>query len=279
MFGTLTAAPEKLTEEQALRYRACYCGLCRCLKERHGQLSRLTLNYDMTFLILLLGSLYEPEERQGEDRCLLHPRQPRGWFISGATEYAADLNIALSALKCRDDWEDDGNLAALAADRLMKEAYGRIGERWPRQTGAMERCMERLSELEKGRIEDPDAGAAAFGELMAEALVWREDRWSETLRAMGRALGGFVYLMDACLDLDGDATWGRYNPFRRYYGLPDNRDRFRELLTLFLGECLFYFDRLPLVQDLPLLQNILCAGLWARFDRKFDDKHREEGTS
>ena len=57
MFGYLMAASRLLDEDRQLRYRACYCGLCRSLKERHGQLSRLTLNYDLTFLVLLLSSL------------------------------------------------------------------------------------------------------------------------------------------------------------------------------------------------------------------------------
>ena len=67
MFGYLVAAAEVLDEEQKKRYKACYCGLCRSLKERHGQLSRLTLNYDLTFLVLLLSSLYEPPEQSGSN--------------------------------------------------------------------------------------------------------------------------------------------------------------------------------------------------------------------
>ena len=70
MFGYLTADSSKLTEEELARYKACYCGLCRSLGHRHGQLSRLSLNYDMTFLVLLLSSLYEPEEKIGESACL-----------------------------------------------------------------------------------------------------------------------------------------------------------------------------------------------------------------
>ena len=54
MFGYLAADPARLSPEELARYKACYCGLCRCLQERHGTLSRLTLNYDMTFLVLLL---------------------------------------------------------------------------------------------------------------------------------------------------------------------------------------------------------------------------------
>ena len=272
MFGYLIAASELMTQEQHDRYRACYCGLCRCLKERHGQISRLTLNYDMTFLVLLLGSLYEPQERSGEGVCAVHPIKPRCWWENQATEYAADMNVALTYLKCLDNWDDDSNPLALAEAGVLKGAYEATANAYPRQCGAMRSSMEQLHELEKSGTEDPDSAAETFGRLMGEVLVFREDRWSGELRAMGMALGRFIYVMDACMDLDGDTTFGRYNPFRRYYGLPDNEKRFRDILKMTLGECLLHFDRLPLVQDADILKNILCAGLWAQFDRKFSDK-------
>ncbi len=58
MFGYLVGATELMREDELRRYKACYCGLCRALRERHGQRARLTLNYDMTLLILVLSSLY-----------------------------------------------------------------------------------------------------------------------------------------------------------------------------------------------------------------------------
>ena len=111
---------------------------------------------------------------------------------------------------------------------------------------------------------------------MAELFVYKEDRWADTLRHMAHALGRFLYLMDACMDLDSDTLHNNYNPFRRYYRCPDNEQRFRDILKMQLGECVFYFDKLPLVQDAGLLKNILCAGLWARFDRKFKVDERKE---
>ena len=111
---------------------------------------------------------------------------------------------------------------------------------------------------------------------MAELFVYREDRWADTLRHMAHALGRFLYLMDACMDLDSDTLHNSYNPFRRYYRRSDNEQRFRDILKMQLGECVFYFDKLPLVQDAGLLKNILCAGLWARFDRKFKVDERKE---
>jgi len=62
MFGFVAANGKALSPEQKERYRGCYCGLCRALQERHGELCRMTLSYDMTFLVLLLTGMYEPEE-------------------------------------------------------------------------------------------------------------------------------------------------------------------------------------------------------------------------
>lgn len=272
MFGYLTANTELLTPEELERYKACYCGLCRSLQKRHSQASRLTLNYDMTFLVLLLQSLYEPEETRGEDTCLPHPLQARAWQRSEASDYGADLNVALAYLKCLDDWEDEGSLKALAQAETLRGAYERVCRDYPRQCAAISRGMEALHALERERKEDPDAAAACFGGLLGELFVWREDRWSETLRRMGDALGRCLYVMDACMDLDGDATWNRYNPFRRYYGLSNNEQRFRSIMNMLLSDCLMAFDRLPLVQDASILKNILCVGLWTQFDRKYKGK-------
>ena len=275
MFGYLTAQTELLTPEQLARYRACYCGLCRSLKDRHGQLGRLTLNYDMCFLVLLLDSLDEPELRQGEEPCIAHPRTARAWQRTENSDYAADLTVALAYNKCLDDWHDDASPLALAESAALKRSYRKVQALWPRQCEAIEQGLRALSELEKNGEADPDAAAACFGALMAELFVRREDRWAPQLRSLGGALGRFIYILDACMDLDKDALLGRYNPLRRRYGM-NNAAAFRDILKMLLGDAVRAFDALPLVQDAGLMQNILCAGLWAAFDKKFGS---EEGTA
>ena len=48
---------------------------------------------------------------------------------------------------------------------------------------------------------------------------------------------------------------------------------------MILGDGLMAFDRLPLIQDLGILKNILCAGLWAQFDQKYSGKKGQaDGT-
>lgn len=271
MFGYLVADTGHLTEEDGLRYRAAYCGLCRTLKDRHGTISQLTLNYDMTFLVLLLSSLYEPEETAGEGRCLPHPIDKRQWVRTGMTEYAADMNVALAYLKCLDDWEDDHSLAARIEALFFKSAYDCVCEKYPRQCGAISEALSRLHELEKEGSDNADETAACFGALMAEIFVKDEDRWSGVLRRFGMSLGRFIYIMDACMDLDEDVKKDRYNPFKRYHG-EENEELFRDILRMTLGECVYFFDILPLVQDVNILKNILCDGLWQEFNKKYSSR-------
>lgn len=276
MFGYLMAASRLLDEDRQLRYRACYCGLCRSLKERHGQLSRLTLNYDLTFLVLLLSSLYEPQEQSGANACIAHPFSRRNWVRNKFSDYACDMNIALAYMKLRDDWDDDCDPAALAASQFLKPAYRRVSQQYPRQCRQIEASITELRQLERQQDASPDACAAAFGALMGEIFVFEQDRWSDSLRCMGDSLGRFIYIMDACTDLEKDAKLCRFNPFAERLGTEDNERYFSDILKMYLADCIFHFERLPLVQDTDILKNILCLGLWASFNRKF---HPEKGPS
>ena len=138
MFGYLVAAPELMTEPQLGRYRAAYCGLCHALKERFGQASRFSLTYDMAFLTLLLGSLYEPQEQTGRERCVAHPMKPHAYLTTRFTDYAADLSVALAYHKCLDDWNDDRSVRARAYAGMLERAYGDVKQRLPRQCAAIE---------------------------------------------------------------------------------------------------------------------------------------------
>ncbi len=272
MFGYLIAAADVLEESQKQRYKAFYCGLCRSLEKCYGQAARLTLNYDVTFLVLLLSSLYEPAETHDSRRCLRHPLEAQQFVTSEISEYAAGMNVALAYLKCLDNWHDDKKLSALSEAKLLEAAYKKACAAYPRQCEAMQKAMDELSAIEKEGIEAPDAAAACFGRLMEELFIYRHDRWENVLRPMANALGRFIYLMDAVMDLEDDHASGSYNPFKSYYGRDDNEQRFEDILKMQLGECVYYFDKLPLVEDAGLMMNILCIGLWLQFNKKYRGK-------
>ena len=54
MFGYVLINKEELKFKEYDVYKSYYCGLCQTLNNRSGRFAQLTLNYDMTFLQLLL---------------------------------------------------------------------------------------------------------------------------------------------------------------------------------------------------------------------------------
>lgn len=275
MFGYVTANVGELTEGEKARYHAVYCGICRRIRIRAGQTARLGLSYDMAFLALLLMSLYEPEEISGEKACSLHPIKPRPWVDNAYIAYAADMNVALAYYNCLDDWEDDKNRRAKIMAGFFEKHLPEIEKAWPRQCAAIRECIARLSELEKNGCKNADEPAGVFGALMGQLLVFREDMWADPLSEMGRALGRFIYLMDAALDYDKDEKKGKYNPYLTM-GLGKDPQRWEEYLVNTMGRCTAYFEKLPLVQDKALLDNILYSGVWGiyRGKRKEEDQTR-----
>ena len=276
MFGYVTANWKELTKEQQKRYGAVYCGICRCIRSQSSNLSRLGLSYDMAFLALLLMSLYAPEETSGSNACILHPIQKRPWVENEFVRYAADMNVALGYFNFADDWQDDRKLSAAAMMTFLGKQLPRIEEAYPRQCEAIRSCIHKLNRLEKDGCPNPDEPAGAFGALMGEILVYREDLWAPHLRQLGMALGRFIYLLDAAVDYDRDAKKGKYNP---YLAMGTGKDwpRWEEYLILTMGRCTESYEMLPLVQDKPLLDNILYSGIWVNNGEKRKEREPHNG--
>lgn len=271
MFGYVVAQAECLTEDEKSRYRAVYCGLCRRLGERYGQISRFSLTYDMAFLILLLQSLYEPEETSGNSPCMVHPVRKQCHSASEITDYAADMTVALTWHKCRDDWQDDHSLRAKGYAAMLKKHYEAVRDHYSRQCAAIEQCMTETAALEK-QSGSGGAVCANFGRLMGELFVWKDDLWSASLRQMGMWLGQFICLMDAAVDYERDMKRHHYNALQ---SLGETPLEIRDTLMTLIGRATDIFERLPLEQDLPLLRNILYAGVWQQYNQRVE-KHEEK---
>lgn len=264
MFGYVSISIKELSKPELERYNSVYCGICRRIREQASQTARLSLSYDMAFLALLLMSLYEPEEQSGPNACLLHPIKKRPWLDSEAIRYAADMNVALAYFNSMDDWQDDGSIPAKLMANKLEKSYPQIVQRYPRQCKAIEDCITQLNQLEKENCDNPDLVAGCFGALMAELLVYQEDLWAPSLREMGMALGRFIYLADAAIDYRKDLRKKKYNPYLAM-GTGEDWARWEEYLVLAMSRCTDHYERLPLVQDKSLLDNILYSGVWTNF--------------
>ena len=272
MFGYVIANASELSEPEKQRYHQIYCGLCQQLGQLHGQSARMSLTYDMTFLILLLSSFYEPEEVFENKHCIVHPMKGTTRIVSHFTDYAADMSIVLTYYKCQDDWQDDKSLPKYLYGRALEKHYKEACLRWPRQTQAIREGIRQLSQIEKqnGSIEE---ASRCFGRLMAELFTYGNDIWSSAFRCFGDYLGRFVYLMDAAMDYDADKKKGRYNPFVASEKTEEER---KDILVMLIGKATAVFEQMPFVQDDHLIRNILYSGVWQKYNAKFNSNGKEQ---
>ena len=271
MYGYISCSRESLNAEEQERYQEIYCGLCRKLGREYGQLGRLSLSYDMTFLILFLSSLYEPEEKREPFRCGLHPRREKMAAENKFTGYAADMTIVLAYYKCLDDWKDENKRLKKMYASGIKGAFQRVREKYPRQCRGITEGIQRLDEIERTSVRNPDAAVNCSGRMLSELFVTEEDFWSGSLRDFGFELGKFIYLMDAAMDYDSDRKKHSYNPLICAGMRPEDM---KELLAMSMGNVTQIFEQLPLVQDVHLLRNILYGGVWQQYSAKYFGKEK-----
>lgn len=272
MFGYVNVYGPELKMKDFYKYKAYYCGLCKTLHEKFGRTGQMTLSYDMTFLIILLNSLYETEMLQTKDRCLRHPVKTHDSLRNEITEYVADMNIALSYYHLLDNWEDERSLLGLAGSAVLKRDYKKISSKYPRQCRVIRESLERLHEAEKRKETDLDLVSRYFGELMGEIFVCKEDAWEETLRKTGFFLGKFIYLLDAFDDLKQDIEKGNYNPLIPICEEEGFDRKCEDMLAMMMSEAAREFEKLPCLTDIDILRNIIYVGVWSKMKEKKEGK-------
>lgn len=275
MFGYVLANKPELKMREFYKYKAYYCGLCKVLRDKYGFLGQVTLTYDMTFLVILLTSLYESETTRKEQRCIVHPLKKQKMLYNEITEYAADMNIILTYYKLLDDWKDERKRISYAGLCAYHKTFLKLKEQYPQKCEVIRKCLGLLQQCEERGEENIDVVARYFGKLMSELFAYKEDVWESTLRKMGFYLGKFIYILDAYDDVDKDIKDENYNALIPMYIEKDFDEKCEEMLNYILAECTAQFEKLPCVEDVEILRNILYAGVWDKFDKKRKEKDSE----
>lgn len=278
MFGYVITNCKTLSPEERSRFRAMYCGMCKTLQLRHGNISRFTLSYDMTFLALVLSSLFEPEEVFGRETCLAHPIKKHDYVTNSMMEYAVDLNIALAYHKCRDNWTDDRNPIYAAAKLALTNAYRKVCIAHPKECHAIEEWMASIRQIEEGSIMEIDLPMNLTGKMLGTLFRCGDHYWSDQLYNMGEGLGRFIYFMDAYDDLEKDIRRKRYNPLISMMHQENFEELCKESLTMMIADCAAAFEELPIIKDADLIRNILYSGVWARYGYIQNIKSKKKGA-
>ena len=222
MFGYVRPSQPKMTEDDRKRFSAVYCGLCRTLGERYGTAVRFILNYDFTFLAMLLSQPEEPEQRHGV--CMAHPIRGRDYYpASEALALAADCSVILAYWQIQDAIRDHRGVKTLkyrAATSALKGAYSKAREIRPNFDRSVETHLMDLDRLERDHCASLDQAADTFALLLQGIADEVDDPVkSRVLAQLFYHLGRWIYLIDAADDLTKDFADGSYNPLIYRFGL------------------------------------------------------------
>ena len=269
MFGYVRPSDRRLSEQEREAFRAAYCGLCHALGKRYGLVGRMILNYDLTFLAMVLS------EGGGtcEKRCAVHPfRKRRCACGDAAMDTAADMSVILTWWQIQDGIADHGLFQGLkyrAAALLLGRAYRKARRRQPDFDAGTQKRLTALAELEAERCPSLDRPADAFAVLLAGAAQGIADpvkrRVAEQLLYH---LGRWIYLIDGADDLKKDAESGNYNPVALRYGLtdgtwtPESRRDFATTLDHSIHQMAAAFELWDFGVWTPVLQSTFYGGLF-----------------
>lgn len=248
-------------------YTGYYCGVCKSIGRRYGQLPRMVLSYDAAFLAILLASLNDESDTPVQEHCIAHPVIKKKTVIRNrAIDYAGDVMLILAWYKLADDAADEGKAYAKPVMLMMKRIFRRLNSLYPELCSSVKCHLSALSALEREKCASIDMAAEAFSKIMEDifteglqAVYGSEppqheppgDRGdpgisgmqdgpcgfaspgSDTRELLARAgyhLGKWVYMIDAVDDIEENIESGAYNPllFRfKFDAANETADEFR----------------------------------------------------
>ncbi len=276
VLGYVTADKPELKMREFEVYSGYYCGVCKSIARRYGQLPRTVLSYDAAFLALLLAGLQKGEDQPSREHCILHPFKKKTIVQNEAIDYAADVMLILAWHKLLDDARDEGKLYAKAAMPALKGIYQKLRRARPKLCDKVEENLKALSLLEEEKCASLDEAAEAFAKIMEtifeEGPLPEGFREQEALRRIGYHLGKWIYLMDAVDDVEENIKSGAYNPLLYRFTYQKGEEHFLERimetcrfnLFHYLGEMAKAADLLTLRKNRGIIDNVIYKGLLRR---------------
>ena len=290
MFGYVTPCKMEMKVKDYEKFKAYYCGLCNSIKNNYGNLPRLTLNYDMTFLAILLDSLADDNCTFTKFSCAIHPLKKRLMINNNMPlDYAAFCNTTLAYYKLMDDVYDNKTIKSKVFSIFLKNYLSKSKIEYNEVMKYTEEKLLLLNTLEAAASTDISIGeqlsidelSHVFADLTGYIIsfYYKDSPFSEDLYWLGYNLGKWIYIIDAFDDLEKDIKSSSFNAINSMLNT-DNLDfksfstliepRIDYILTSCAEQCLKYLNLLPLVKNEDILYNILELGLMEKMNKVFN---------
>jgi len=281
MFGYIRPAKEELKLKEFTIYKSIYCGLCKEIKNKYGNIPRLALTYDMTFFALLGISLSQDQEIIKMESCFLNPLKKRAVLTEDEfLELAAALSILLAQVKIADDLKDFARPGKKAGQTIKSIAFRTYYKKAKQGYGIYEKIIlesiKKINEIENHNQIDfnhlPVYNQASdeFGNLLGKVfneafkgifkLEKNESLLQDGMEMFGFYLGKWIYIIDAVDDYERDVRKNEFNAF-----LPLDENDMKAAGEEILIMCEDRMDKiaalLPYKRNGSIISNIILQGM------------------
>lgn len=283
MFGYVTPFKAEMKVKEYELFRAYYCGVCQSIKNNFGNLPRMTLNYDMTFLALLLDGLNKDNIKIKHKTCIAHPIKKRNIIVDNqSTAYAAAMNISLFYFKVLDDVKDDKDLKSKTLSLILSPYKRKFSPSVQKINDIIIENLNLLSDLEDNKnFTSIDEICHPFSvivgkilELYPYEIINDSEEERLNLYNLGYSLGKWIYLVDALDDLKEDMEKNKFNPINFLYNVEnknyeelvnDIKERL-EFSILSCGcSCRESLTKMNLHKNKEILENIIDLGMMNKY--------------
>lgn len=273
MFGyILPDKPNMFMKDYAL-YKSFYCGLCKSIKCHHNNVLRLSVNYDVTFINILLHGIFGQKMEFSVEGCILNPFKKKCILKDNPlSEKCVFLNTLLIDFKARDDMQDKPSFAKKILRSYLRRKVKKAKNALPEVADLLDQAYIEQVEVEKNNELSFDKVAHPFSTCMQGIFkVLCGEKYSDEIGAIAYFLTKYVYLLDAIDDFEKDKKNNEFNVFvnrfpdaNTHKDLLNHENEIQDILGGILFSVKENYERVPVFETESIITNTFWYGLGAR---------------
>ncbi|MDK2805471.1 DUF5685 family protein [Thermoanaerobacterium thermosaccharolyticum] len=284
MFGYIKPYKPEMKMKDYDVFKAYYCGLCKEIGRRYGETSRLTLNYELTYLAIFLSGLSDEIVDMKLEGCIINPFKKKPVIKENPyVKYAADMNAILVYYKFLDDKADGKATASSFLEFLFRKQFKKSYKLYAEKAQNIKKYLTTLQNLERDKCSSVDEAAEPFANILREVFLYEnlniDDEAYKKVEEIAYHLGRYIYILDAYNDLKDDIKNGNYNPFIYQYNLTDKdnielnnvieeiKEWTKFNLSFTLSAIVKLYEQLRFKKNIGIIDNIFRIGLYMEFMR------------
>ena len=287
MFGYVKTDKPEMKIKEYETYRGLYCSLCKAMGKHFGIFARLTLSYDITFLVITRLSFMGTLPRFENSRCPFNPSKKCNYCCNTDEElrYASAVSMMMFYHKVKDNISDGSVLKRLLMYLVLPWArikYKKAKKMYVEVAEMIEECMSKQSDTEKKNSANTDEASHNSAEALGKITAYNIADPEGNIYRFGYGVGKWVYLTDAFDDTEKDLRDKSYNVFVNKYNLikESYTDEIKADITATINmSSVIFIDAYENIKNktlTPIMENIIYEGMHKSIDRILKGENKDK---